>query len=73
MAADRLARRKATGIDPDLARRLGEVDPTKLLMYLGSLLPIDDLAFQAKFVIDRDSWLRGCIAILQAELSPVAR
>ena len=67
VTVDRLARR--TAIDPETARRLCEVDPTKLLTYLGAVLPVDDLAFQAKFVIDRDGWLCECIAILEAEMA----
>ena len=64
------ADRRAIGMNPEMLRRLGDVDPTKLLGYLGSVLPVGELDFQVRFVLDRDRWLRDCIAILEAELSP---
>lgn len=72
IAADRLPRRKSAGprgigIDPEIALRLCEVDPTKLLGYLGSMLPVDDLEWQAVFVLDRARWLRTAAAVLLAE------
>ena len=60
--------RRAIGIDPDVLHRLRDVDPTKLLGYLGSVLPVDDLAWQVRFVVDRKAWLRDCINRLSAEL-----
>lgn len=69
ITADGLARAKQKGaIDARLARALLEVDPTKLLGYLGSVLPVDDLAWQVRFVVDREAWLRDCINRLSAEL-----
>ncbi|MBV9016779.1 MAG: hypothetical protein JO058_14095 [Alphaproteobacteria bacterium] len=61
------AQRRAIDMDPEIVRRLREVDPTKLLGFLGSVLPVGNLDFQVKFVLDRDGWLRECAAILQAE------
>ena len=54
-------------IDPEIAARLREVDPTKLLSYLANVLPVDGLAFQACFVIDRAAWLRHVAELLLAE------
>ena len=61
------ADRRAIGMDPEIVCRLREVDPTKLLGHLGSVLPVDKADFQVKFVLDRAGWLRQCAAILQAE------
>jgi hypothetical protein len=61
--AARLARAKQP-IDPVIAARLREVDPTKLLSYLASVLPLTDLEWQALFVFDRAQWLRTAAEIL---------
>ena len=66
IGAARLARTKQP-IDPEIASRLREVDPTKLLSYLASVLPVDGLAFHARFVIDRAAWLRHAAELLFAE------
>jgi len=66
IGAARLARTKQP-IDPEIASRLREVDPTKLLSYLASVLQVDGLAFQARFVIDRAAWLRHAAELLLAE------
>ena len=65
-AATRFARNKPT-LDPEIALRLREVDPTKLLGYLGSTLPVGDLEWQALFVLDRAQWLRTAADLLLAE------
>lgn len=62
------AQRRAIDMDPEIVRRLREVDPTKLLGYLASVLPVANLDFQVKFVLDRDGWLRDCIERVSAEL-----
>ena len=64
--AARLARAKQP-IDPVIAARLREVDPTKLLSYLANVLPVDGLPFQAAFVIDRAAWLRDAADLLLAQ------
>ena len=66
IGAARLARTKPF-IDPEIAARLREVDPTKLLSYLANVLPVDGLAFQARFVVDRAAWLRHAADLLVAE------
>jgi len=62
------ADRRVIDMDPEIVRRLREVDPTKLLGYLASVLPVANLDFQVKFVLDRDGWLRDCIERVSAEL-----
>jgi hypothetical protein len=64
--AARLARAKRP-VDPETASQLLEVDPTKLLGYLAKVLPVDGLAFQAAFVIDRAAWLRDAADLLLAQ------
>ena len=66
IGAARLARAKQP-LDPAIASRLREVDPTKLLSYLANVLPVDGLAFQAAFVIDRAAWLRDAADLLLAQ------
>ena len=66
IGAARLARAKPP-IDPEIAARLREVDPTKLLSYLANVLPVDGLAFKARFVIHRAAWLRHAAELLLAE------
>ena len=61
------AQRRAIDMDPEIVRRLREVDPTKLLGHLASVLPVGEADFQVKFVLDRADWLRECAAILQRE------
>jgi hypothetical protein len=63
IGAARLARTKQP-IDPEIASRLCEVDPTKLLSYLANVLPFTDLEWQALFVLDRAQWLRTAAEIL---------
>lgn len=66
IGAARLARAKPP-LDPEIAARLREVDPTQLLSYLANVLPVDELAFQARFVIDCAAWLRHAADLLVAE------
>ena len=66
VAADRFSRSKRS-LDPKMALRLREVDPTKLLGYLGATLPVDNLEWQALFVLDRAQWLRTAADLLLAE------
>ena len=61
-----LARAKPP-LDPKIAARLREVDLTMLLSYLANVLPVDGLAFQARFVVDRVAWLRHAADLLIAE------
>jgi hypothetical protein len=72
IGAARLARTKQP-IDPEIALRLREVDPTKLLSYLANVLPVDGLAFQARFVVDRVAWLRHAADLLVAEADHLER
>jgi hypothetical protein len=71
IGAARLARTKQ--FDPEIASRLCEVDPTKLLSYLASVLPVEGLAFQARFVVDRVTWLRNAADLLVAEADRLER
>jgi hypothetical protein len=66
IGAARLARAKPP-LDPEIAARLREVDPTMLLSYLANVLPVDGLAFQARFVVDRVAWMRHAADLLIAE------
>jgi hypothetical protein len=52
------------GIDAEVALRLREVDPTKLLGHLGAMLPVGDLEWQALFVLDYVQWLRSAADVL---------
>ena len=72
IGAARLARTKQP-IDSVIASRLREVDPAKLLSYLANVLPVDGLAFQAGFVIDRAAWLRDAADLLLAEADHLQR
>ena len=71
VVVDRLARTERT-IDPVIVLQLREVDPTKLLGYLGTTLPVDDLEWQALFVLDRAQWLRSAADVLLAEAETVS-
>jgi hypothetical protein len=70
IGAARLARSKPP-IDPEIASRLREVDPTKLLSYLANVLPFTDLEWQAMFVLDRTQWLRTAAEILLSKADEI--
>ena len=72
IGAARLARSKPP-IDPEIASRLREVDPTKLLSYLDNVLPFTDLEWQAMFVLDRTQWLRTAAEILFSKADELER
>jgi len=72
IGAARLARAKQP-VPPEIASRLREVDPTKLLTYIGATLPVTDLEWQALFVLDRAQWLRTAAEILLAEADDIDR
>jgi hypothetical protein len=65
--------RAANAIDAAVSLHLREVDPTKLLGYLGSVLPVDDLGFQVAFVLDRPGLLRQWADILLDEADRLER
>ena len=65
--------RAADALDADLALRLCEVDPTLLLSYLGSVLPLDDLNVQVAFVLGRPRLLRQWADILLDEADRLGR
>jgi len=65
--------RAADAIDTDLALRLCEVDPTLLLSYLASVLPLDVLNDQVAFVLDRPGLLRQWADILLDEADRLER
>ena len=76
LAAGSLMRKRsraANAIDANLSLRLREVDPTKLLGYLGSVLPVDNLGFQVAFVLDRPGLLRQWADILLDEADRLER
>ena len=72
IGAARLARTKQP-LDPEIASRVRDIDPTKLLSYLTSVLPVEGIAFQAKFVINRAAWLRHAADLLLAKAEHLER
>jgi hypothetical protein len=73
VAAGSLVRKRNRAANADVALRLREVDPTKVLCYLGSVLPVDDLDCQVSFVLDRPGLLRQWADILLDEADRLER
>ena len=54
-------------IPAEIAVRIRETDAAKLLGFFDASLPVDELEFQAKYVLDQDGWIDEVIVRLRAE------